>query len=76
MVSIEASHTGIRLDEDHAPETNGRMAICRRCGVKTDGPEGAHHVPDERRLQRSNDWLDAQSRIRRIDRAKQERYNS
>jgi len=70
MVSPEASLLGARLDENHAPETNGRMAVCRRCGAQTEGPRGRHHVPNERLLARSSDWLDAQSRTRHIDRAR------
>ena len=69
MVSREASHLGVRLDEHHSPETNGRMAVCRRCGSQTDSPEGQHHVPDERQLARCNEWLGAQSRMRHIDSA-------
>jgi hypothetical protein len=70
MVSPEASNVGERLDEHHCPETNGRMAVCRRCGAQTDGPEGHHHVPDGRRVARYNDWLDAQSRLSSIDRVR------
>ena len=68
VVSPEVSQVGARLDEHHAPETNGRMAVCRRCGARTNGPNGRQHVPDERRLPRYNDWLDAQTRTSRIDR--------
>jgi hypothetical protein len=67
MASPEASLIGARLDEHHSPETNGRMAVCRRCGAQTDGPKGRHHVPNERLLARSNEWLDGQSRMRHID---------
>ena len=70
MVSQEASHVGVRLDEHHSPETNGRMAVCRRCGSQTDGPEGHQHIPDERQLARCNEWLNAQSRMRHIDRVR------
>jgi hypothetical protein len=66
----EVSQVGTRLDEDHAPETNGRMSVCRRCGTLTDGPAGRHHVPVERQLARSSEWLMAQSRQRHIDRAR------
>jgi hypothetical protein len=62
MVSAKASYAGTKLDEHHAPETNGRMSVCRRCGTVTDGPVGLHHIPDERQLARSNEWLVAQSR--------------
>jgi len=71
MVSPEASLLGARLDEDHLPETNGRMAVCRRCGAETESPQGRQHVPNERRLARSSDWLDAQSRTRHIDHARE-----
>jgi len=70
MVSTEASDIGARLDEHHYPETNGRMAVCRRCGAKTNAPDGDHHVPDERRLARHSDWLDAQAQKGHIDRAR------
>jgi hypothetical protein len=56
---------GIRLDEHHLPETNGRMAVCRRCGAFTDGPAG-NHAPRERQLTQATQWLDTQSRINRI----------
>ena len=68
VVSPEASQIGARLDDHHAPETNRRMAICRRCGAQTNGPDGRHHVPNERRLPRYNDWLDAQTLTSSIDR--------
>ena len=69
MISAEASNVGSRLDEDHPPETNGRMAVCRRCGAHTDSPEGTRHMPDERQLERSNNWLDMQARASRIQRS-------
>jgi hypothetical protein len=65
MASPEASQLGTRLDEHHLPETNGRMAVCRRCGAFTDGPEGKH-APRERQLARISEWLDTQSRISRL----------
>jgi hypothetical protein len=37
MAVSEASRLGTRLDEDHIPETSGRMAVCRRCGFRTTG---------------------------------------
>jgi len=67
MVSPEATLIGARLDEHHAPETNGRMAVCRRCGARTDSPLGRHHVPSEGRLTRLDEWVDAQVRMSRID---------
>jgi len=70
MVSPEASLLGARLDEHHPPETNGRMAVCRRCGAQTQGPQGQHHLPSDRLLQRSGEWLQAQSRLHDIDQAR------
>ena len=72
MVSAEAQQLGSRLDEHHAPETNGRMSVCRRCGAQTDGPKGLH-IPDERQLERALQWLDAQSLSSGIDRARNRR---
>jgi hypothetical protein len=69
MASPEQQHVGNRLDEHHRPETNGRMAVCRRCGVITDGPAG-DHAPRERELLRTTQWLDTQARISRIAGAK------
>jgi len=69
MVSPEASLLGARLDEHHSPETNGWMSVCRRCGAETESPQERQHVPNERRLGRSEQWLDAQSRTRHIDHA-------
>jgi hypothetical protein len=69
MSSPEASHVGAQLDEDHAPETNGRMSVCRRCGARTD-EAALHHVPDERQLDRSSGWLIAQVQRSRIERAR------
>jgi hypothetical protein len=69
MASPEQQLLGSRLDEDHRPETNGRMAVCRRCGVVTDGPQG-DHAPRERELLRTSQWLDTQARILRIAGAK------
>jgi hypothetical protein len=66
MTSSECLHVATQLDEDHAPETNGRIPVCRRCGARTDGPTGVHHVIQEGRVSRSSDWLVAQSRLRDI----------
>ncbi|HVB92473.1 MAG TPA: hypothetical protein VND70_10300 [Acidimicrobiales bacterium] len=70
MSSPEDASIGYRLDQHHAPETNGRMSVCRRCGGLTDGPVGLHHLPHVSQVNRSEDWLTAQARIREIDRAK------
>ena len=42
--------TGSQLDEHHAPETNGRMSVCRRCGSQTDSPAGQQHMPTDRQM--------------------------
>lgn len=70
MISPDASDIGAQLDEHHAPETNGRMAVCRRCGAATDAPDGCQHVPSEARLVRLTEWLDAQERMRVFERAR------
>jgi hypothetical protein len=69
MTLEQASNVGSRLDDDHLPETNGRMAVCRRCGAHTDTPAGLRHMPDERQLAKSSEWLDMQDRARRIERS-------
>jgi len=73
MASPEASQLGTRLDAHHFPETNGRIAVCRRCGARTDSPMGHHHLPSEHQLARSVQWIDAQSQLSRIDRARAKR---
>ena len=71
MISAESSRVGAQLDADHAPETNGRMSVCRRCGALTDSPSGLQHTPHTSQVDRSNQWLTAQSRLRRIDEARE-----
>ncbi len=66
MTAPESLQVAAQLDEDHAPETNGRIPVCRRCGARTDGPTGMHHVIQEGRVGRSSEWLVAQSRLRDI----------
>jgi hypothetical protein len=73
MASPESIRVGAALDEHHAPETNGRMSVCRRCGMQTDSPVGLQHTPHESQLERSNQWLIAQSRLVQIDRAREMR---
>lgn len=70
MISSDVSDVGAQLDKHHAPETNGRMAVCRRCGAMTDTPQGCQHLPDELRLARLTEWLDAQERMRLFERAR------
>jgi hypothetical protein len=70
MTSTECAHVAAQLDEHHAPETNGRIAVCRRCGARTDGPTGMHHVLQSARVSQSGEWLSAQARLRDIADAK------
>jgi hypothetical protein len=67
MTSTECSQVAAQLDEHHAPETNGRIAVCRKCGARADGPNGLHHVVQTGRAGRSSEWLVAQSRLRDIE---------
>jgi hypothetical protein len=71
VVASQVSLLGARLDEDHLPETNGRMAVCRRCGAQTESPLGRQHVPHEKRLARAEQWLDAQRRTRHLEHARE-----
>ena len=66
MTSSEALHLAAQLDEHHAPETNGRIPVCRRCGARTDSPTGVRHVLQQGREKRASEWLIAQSRLRDI----------
>jgi hypothetical protein len=70
MTAPDPLHVAAQLDEHHAPETNGRIPVCRRCGARTDGPTGSHHVLQEGRVTQSSEWLSAQSRLRDIANAK------
>lgn len=70
MTPSESLHVAAQLDEHHLPETNGRIAVCRRCGARTDGPSGLHHVLQEGGVSKSSDWLTAQSRLRDIANAR------
>jgi hypothetical protein len=62
MTSPEVTRLGTKLDEHHSPETNGRMAVCRRCGIRTESPSGMTHVPGADQLARSAIWLEAEWR--------------
>lgn len=57
------------LDAHHHAATNGRTAVCRRCGALTDGPDGLHN-PHERQMGSLGDWLSAQSRLADAERAR------
>jgi hypothetical protein len=62
-------HTGGQLDQNHSPETNGRMSVCRRCGSRTEGVLGEHHMPSDGQMARIRDWLIAESKKMDIQRA-------
>ncbi len=66
MTSTEAIRLGNQLDKHHLPETNGRMAVCRRCGMRADTPVGLSHVPGEDQLTRAGAWLEAERRSNHI----------
>jgi uncharacterized Fe-S radical SAM superfamily protein PflX len=70
VTSLDASELALRLDKDHLPETNGRMAVCRRCGVRTDDAKGQCHLPAERQVARAGRWLDEQARLSRVEQAR------
>jgi hypothetical protein len=70
MVPSDPRDVGVRLDEHHPPETNGRMSVCRRCGFRTDGPEGLHHHPSGRQEGPSEGWLVAQVHLTSIEHAR------
>jgi hypothetical protein len=76
MTASECLHVAAQLDEHHVPETNGRIPVCRRCGARTDGPTGLHHVLQEGRVNRSSEWLVAQSRLRAIAHSQLQRGKS
>lgn len=57
MPSAAAWELGVQLDQHHPVETNGRMAVCRRCGGVTDSAEGHRHVPNDRQLTQIGHWL-------------------
>ena len=60
-----------RLDRDHLPETNGRMAVCRRCGFRTVSVEGEHHVLLEGHVARANGWLGGRATANRLSKARE-----
>jgi hypothetical protein len=49
------------------------MSVCRRCGALTDSPVGLQHLPHATQVERANQWLTAQSRLREIDLARERR---
>jgi hypothetical protein len=66
MTTSQCFDVAAQLDENHAPETNGRIPVCRKCGARTDSPTGEHHLIQENRVGRSSEWLLAQTRLRDI----------
>ena len=68
VLEPDAAVASVLLDQHHAAETNGRMSVCRRCGVITDGPTGPHRILNERSLKRGRDWLEKERQRERIDR--------
>jgi hypothetical protein len=73
MTSNECSDVAAKLDDHHVPETNGRIPVCHTCGARTDGPAGEHHVLQEGRVNRSTEWLVAQTRKQDIARSQAQR---
>ncbi len=69
MAASDAS-LGVRLDEDHLPETNGRMAVCRRCGFRTAGMRSDRHAPVDGQEAKAKRWLDAEAHARRVAKAR------
>jgi hypothetical protein len=67
------SQVAKQLDDDHDPETNGRMAVCRRCGSRTDSPTGHNHAPLEHQLHQLGEWLLGQARLAHVERVRQAR---
>jgi hypothetical protein len=67
---MASSDVAVQLDSHHKPETNGRMSVCRRCGARTDSPEGLHHEVQEAQAPRHEQWLVAQSRLLDIEQAR------
>jgi hypothetical protein len=65
-LDLQESPLSTRLDDDHFPETNGRMAVCRRCGFKTTGGPDERHASLGIQQARATRWLDNQAHVRRI----------
>lgn len=67
------AEVGTQLDDHHHPETNGRMAVCRRCGCRTESALGDHHAPAAHEVGRASQWLDAEARLAQVDAARRAR---
>jgi hypothetical protein len=70
MISTASQHVASQLDAHHHPETNGRIAVCHRCGCRTDSVGGGHHVVGEGSVTRSSAWLVADARLASIEQAR------
>jgi hypothetical protein len=73
MTTQTSAEVAVQLDENHKPETNGRMAVCRRCGCRTDSALGDHHAPVAAELARAGQWLDGAARLAQADAARRAR---
>ena len=71
LMADEISELSQRLDQDHSPETNGRMAVCRRCGFRTSSKAGEHHVLLEDQAGRATSWLGSQATANRLIKARE-----
>ena len=65
MAPSDVSLLSIQLDEDHAPETNGRMTVCRRCGFRTEETSSRHAATEEHKV-KAGRWLDNQALATRM----------
>jgi hypothetical protein len=66
MAPSDASLLSIQLDEHHTPETNGRMAVCRRCGFRTSSESNSRHAADQTHQAEAGRWLENQALVSRI----------
>jgi hypothetical protein len=71
-VEQSRADVGARLDQDHAPETNGRMSICRKCGLYTNAASGGH-APNDNQLASAEKWLDGRVLDARLARSRADR---
>lgn len=67
----ELTELNEHLDRDHSPETNGRMAVCRRCGFRTVTTAGEHHVLLDGQAARAKGWLGGQATAYRLTKARE-----
>jgi hypothetical protein len=65
MAPSDVSKLSTQLDQDHAPETNGRMTVCRRCGVRTEETSSRHEATEELQV-KAGRWLDSQALASRV----------